>query len=658
MIQDDQHRLSRGGTLAPVLFLIALLSVLAAIPRAALSQTGTGDADADTTAADSSGVGLAGAVGGGKDDIAEAPELLGTLSPKYATSYVVGRQSTQWDQDFSFGTTVGFLEFKNETTFRVKTDSGQDLDLRDGDNKTTMQWRFIKKLPLTTTFDLGRVSENRPNDRRQIDQARADANAIYNFFTGPVRHTVNGGGGYSFTKDISEKNSRSESRTGGVSGNLSWKGLWRMDKVTVNVSARESRSTTTLKLQQNQGPVDSRPSGNQNRALALVVNYDPASWLSSNVSLSDNSGNDERYLVQGGQGFLEKTVRSNQTVSATANLKPGGKTFFDLRASANTNDLSYRIKKENASAGNGYSWDGKFRTEVMGAKFETSLSSRKDVLEPVTSSNTDTRNNVVDGKIERPLSKKISAKLNWLLRVSKYYFDDPDSTRELDRDERRTKIQPSLTYKPGRKWTVTASYVLSTYRRVEQNPKQATRTRDDEDFSVDFSIGYALSDRTNINQQYSIKALYSTFDFSSDSDRLTQTQQIVTDLVSQLTPKVNLTFQHRFTLQDSGPFRFDESGARIFARSFRRFDQEMTTGIDYKLFPWLSLNFESRFFRTDNLNEATETRVTTRTIDLNQGFLISQSLGQTTTFSVGGNYRRSTVQESYWTINSSLNKDF
>jgi hypothetical protein len=597
--------------------------------------------------------------GGAEDDTTETAEFIRVLSPSYTTSYNVNRQTTNWIQDFSFGTGLGLLSFNNKTKFDVRTDNGRDEERRNGSNETSIRWSLIKKVPITSTLRLGRNSVVRPNDERETTDTALNLNTNYGWKWFGVRHTLSGGGGYTRRADLSVRNEdRSESKDAGLSGNATWRGFWRADKVSVNASYRESRISKTSELIREDGSIDSRPTRNRNRAVSVAVNYDPAKWLRSHLNLSNNAGEDEFFIVQGGKGALEQKVNDNQTLSASFSMTPVENTKLDWKLSSSDHNLSYEVRNDIASSGNGVFWEGRLKTKVLGADVEGTLSNRKDNLEPATSATTDTRNNLFEGKLTRDLSSKISLRFNWLVRAIQIFFDDPDPTRVLDRDEQRTKLQPALTYSPSQKWEVTASYIRSTSRRVELNPERASQTKDDEDFSVDIEIGYDLSPRTRISQNYSIKAIYTTFDFAPASNRLLATQRIVTMVSSQVTPKVHLSMEHRFTLQDSGPFRFDDSGSRIFSRSLRKYRQELSARVRYAVFSWLTFTADSRFLRTDDVFEATGFRNTTRNLDLREGIQISHSLGAGASFSVNGQYVRSSVQESFWNVVSSLNKDF
>ena len=116
--------------------------------------------------------------------------------------------------------------------------------------------------------------------------------------------------------------------------------------------------------------------------------------------------------------------------------------------------------------------------------------------------------------------------------------------------------------------------------------------------------------------------------------------------------------EHRFTLQDSGPFHFDESGARIFARSRRRYRQELSANLRYDLVSWITGLIDSRILRTRDLNENTGAESETKNLSLRVGAELKKDLGRGLSFNATGQYVRSNVQDSFWNIISGLRKDF
>jgi len=588
--------------------------------------------------------------------------LVGTFKPLYTTVYDINRAVTTWTQDFAFGTQNSLLNFNNKTNFNVRTDSGRDETRRDGSNTLTMRWLLIPRLPISTDLLLGRIAVARPNDEREADNANLNLNAQHAFAWGTLRHTLQGGGGFNRRSDLSVRNeSSSRSTDSGWSGNGSWRGNWRATKaLTASGQYRYQRSDKTSELQRDNGPTEDRPTKNQSQTLNMSMQFTPIQWFNANASFNDVSGNDEYFIVQGGLGALEKKINSQRTLTGNFSIKPSSVTELQFRASNADHTLGYRVRTDIASIGDNRSWGTTLKTRLLGTQLEGRLSRNLDNLKPATSADTKNKTSIFEGKLTRPLKRdRLSFQFDWLLRTTQlFFFDQSPGFQPLDRDERRTKIQPTLRYTPGDRWIVNASYIGSTSLRVEQNPDRAAQTRSDEDYTVDISINFELSGRTSISQIYSIKALYTQFDFNPQSDRLLRTQRVITNIGSYISRRVFLFMEHRFSRQDSGPFSNTEETGRVFARDQRTYNQELTTDLKYTVLPWLTLSLYSRFQRTDDIAEASQLTRTTKNLELREGVELKQDVGAGMDFSARAYYTRSNIRDSYWLVVSSLNKQF
>ncbi len=628
----------------PVLVLFALCLIAAARPAAAQPRR---QAQADSS---------------------RVTQIMQTLSPSYSTGYEVNRQRTIWNQGFNFGTGFGFMNFNNKTSFSIRHDSDRNEETRDGSNSTDLRWYFIPGLPITSSMKLGRLSYTRPESQTETNNSGLNLSARYQKRLLGIDHVLDGGGGYNKRTDLNViANGRSRTQDAGVNGNLSWKGSWSpSDPLNLNANYQETRAQKRLQLESADGSVDKRPSSSRSRTAGADLSYDPVSWLSAGVSVNDVTKRDEFFLAQ--EEALEKQVSGNSSISGNFSMKRPGKSLVDLgpiqiselsaNLSYNTHNLTYQVRPDLASSGNTGSWKGSSKGRAFGTSIEGSLSGDNSRLEPATSDTTVTYTHTFEGKLSRSLSPKISMRFDWLVRSTQVFFKTFDPKDRLDRDELKTKFQPALTYTPNQKWSVTASYIRTGSRQIQLNAARAAQTRDDVDYSVDMAIRYQLSTRTSLTQNYSIKARYTTLDFNPSGNQLIATQRIITSVQSQITPRVKLTMEHRFTLQDSGPFSFGPSGERLFGRSVRKYTQEMNSHVEYQITPWGSIYVDSRFYRIDNDNEVSLTRTTVRTLDLVEGFKVTREVGGGVNLQATGSFNRSNVRDSYWYITSSLSKDF
>ena len=591
-------------------------------------------------------------------DSADARMFRG-LHPSYTTDYTVQRQTTNWNQNFVFGAKIGFLNFENKTDFKIGTDSGRDETRRDGSNLTTFR---MLRVPLNATLNLQRYSIGRPGEER------SNSNVNLSLSTRDLRrrllgvdHSVGFSGGVNHRGDESLLNKReSRSTDNGLDVATRWQGSWRtLKQFTLDGTVDLKRQKKNSRLEQDTTTVKS-PTNAIDRRFDLRAHVEPWVWISSDFDANSTLSEDESYLTVPVPGQpptrrLEHRFANHRGLTAGFRFFPNEKNFnVSLDLVKDIQDLDYRIRRDFAYTGDQFSWTSKVKAAWLQTDLDATLAHNLDQMNRATSAGTDTYNNTFEGKLSRRIYSKMTAQLNWYVRANQLFFDDTS----LDRDELRTKLQPIVTYKPGKKWTVRAGYIGSTTRRVEINPAQARQTRREEDYTVDLSINYDISQFTNLNQTYSIKSLYTTFDYNPNGDRLLSTQRIVTTLNTQVGPRCDFNLEHRFTLQESGPFHFEPDGTRVFARDLRKYRQEMNASVKYLLTSWASAILDSQFLRTDDVQEFSGSRFTRRDIRLQTGLELEKALRGSVSVKGSGQYVQSNNDNAYWTITSSLKKDF
>jgi hypothetical protein len=432
-----------------------------------------------------------------------------------------------------------------------------------------------------------------------------------------------------------------------------------MKAFTMDGSVDLKRQQKNSTLEQDTTTVKS-PTNAVDRHFDLRTHVEPWVWISSDIDANSTLSEDESYLTVPVPGQppgrrLEHRFAKHRGLTAGFKLFPNLKNFnISLDLTKDIQDLDFRIRKDFAYTGDQFSWNSKMKAKWLKTDVDVTLSHDLDQMDRATSAGTDTYNNTFEGKFSRRLYSKMTAQLNWYVRANQLFFDDSS----LDRDELRTKLQPIVTYTPNKKWTVKVGYVGSNTRRVELNPAQALQTRKEEDYTVDMSINYNLSQTTSLTQTYSIKSLYTTFDYNPTGDRLLSTQRIVTTLNTQVGPRCDFEIEHRFTLQDSGPFHFEPDGTRVFARDLRKYRQEMNANVKYQLTSWASAILDSQFLRTDDVQEFNGIRFSRRDIRLQTGLELEKALRGSVSVKGSGQYVQSNNDNAYWTITSALKKDF
>ncbi len=582
------------------------------------------------------------------------------LQPKYGTSYQLLRRTSIWNQSFDFGTGLGFMNFNNKTSFQVRRDSDRNEERRNGDNHTDVRFFFIPHLPVTLSMALGRNSVSSPGNQNQTDKSSLNLNTKYTLDLLSIRNTVDAGVGLGRNNDLTVRNdsrtssvSTSTDRSAGLSS--SWS---PMEALSATVILRDSRSDQTSVLHSSNEPDDRQPTSGETQTGSGTLTFSPLAWLNGVLTVNSLSQSNSSFYLTAGQGRLEHSVKKSTSYNAKIAFTPSPKLGGDLTLAAGTDNSSFRVQENLARFGNSDSWALHLKGNFLASDYDATLSHNRNLLQPATSDTFTTRTNDLEGRASRRLSPRITVRFDGLVRAKQQFYANAARSTRNDNDELKTKIQPALVYTPNQKWSVTVSYAKSQTRQVQLNPTRANNTREDSDFSADFNISYQMTGRTLITQSYAIKALYTTYDFSGSKNSLLKTQSIVSKVDSHISPKVDLTLEHRFILNDSGPFSFGPGGERLFARNNRTYRQELTPEVVYDIAPWISIDFRSHFLRIDNVNEGTGLRATIRNLDLTEGVTVSRTLANGVRLDMAGSYVRSNTQRSYWTVTSSLNKDF
>ncbi len=604
---------------------------------------------------------------GGETDSTETPPIavFQALQPSYTTNYDVQRQVTNWVQILKITSQFGTAKFTNETNFLLNEDSGREEQRRTGTNKTTLSWVPIRRVPVGLNLSLGRITSEQTNN----GQANGDANLGFNASTtrrilawtnkfgvrsGFLRRTQTSVLGDAETKNFNT----------GFNLNLDWQGNWTGGPFGLEMQFKDDRTSKKSRTE-TADVTQEQPTSGHGNTFRTRVDLKPSNWVSTDIEYSNIDGQDESYNARGGvnQG-LETTIRQNNSVIAHLDLTPGTNTNWTFEYEVSDHALLYAINTGNGSAGDENRFRSNLKTQGLGFDWDGTLSIRNSTVAPQSSANHDDKDNQFELKAIRQLNNKFGLNIAGWVRATRYFYTSGSEGERQDRDERKTRFSPSLTYKASEKFSSTLTYTQLNTRWVGLNPGDgvlpgnAAQTRNEEDYTVDFAFSFRFGAFTSLNQTYSIKANYRTFDYREENNRLTSTQRITTGLSSQLAPRVSLRVDHRFTLIDDGPYSVDEDGGRLFARSKRTWTQELTTALNYTVYTWLTLNADSLLRRRDILAEATDIQTTVRTYEMSLGGSLQRQLGRGLNVNLTTNYVQGNARDPYWLVTSGLTKVF
>ena len=593
-------------------------------------------------------------------DTTVADQIIEAIKPSYGTDYNITRQRRDWKQKITFGTRFGAWDLRSDTDFTIGNDSNRDSENRNGSTRGSITWRGMKSLPLTLDFRINRISVNQPSVQTENNTGNITLRGKTTRKWLGVRNTVDLRGGYDKVSTLSATSIKSsESRDSGLKGTFEWKGKWTsLDNVLVNAAFKEERASKRSELEESTADsVRANDTSRRSRNFTMDVTYDPFQWVSSKIAYADRSSNDVFFQVQTGGGDLETKVVENNSVNFNLTLDPTESTTLTWSMSSSDNLQDFRVRTDRATQGNGSDWEGTLHTEILGTDIKTSLSRRRNFTDPRISFANTSLLKVLDAKMTRKLSRKFDGRFTYEQRLRQQFFRaDPDQIQ--DSDELKTKGDFGIDYRPNTRWTVNLGMILETTDRIEVNTIRAGESNTEDNATITVGLRYQLSGATWIRQNYSFQETWTTFRFNQGKNFRNQTQRIVTSMESKLTPRVTISMTHNFNLLDSGPFRVEPDGSRTFLRSSRAFRQDLTSKVDYRVNDWLSFNASEQFLRTDNISEGSDARLIRRNLELRQGFNVKRTLGEGLDIRANGSYVQSSTVDSYWSLTSSLSKDF
>ena len=598
--------------------------------------------------------------GAAEVDTTTVEQIMEAISPKYQTSYNVTRQRTDWEQKLDFSLVTGKWGLTSSTRFKIGSDNQRDSQNRDGGTNGTLRGRALLNLPLIFDYRINRTSVDQPNVRTENNNNNFSLSTKKTQKLWGIRHTLDFRGGLNMTNSLSATAAKeSENKETGLQGRGEWRGKWSpRENLSLESSFNEERTRSNAELAESTvDTVRSEDTARKSRSFSVNVGYDPYSWVKSRVSYNKSNSEEDFFLVQAGNGELENKVTENERMSMNLEFSPRKNLDFTWAMSADNNLRAQRVRDDRSSQGDGNDWEATLKTKVLGTDVETKLSRDRSFVDPNISLAHETIFKVWEGKFNRRLSERFSGRFNYEVRLRQQFFEG-DEDEIQDADELKTKYDTGLSYEPPGKWGATVSYINENTSKIEANALRAGETNDEENHTVTIGIKYRMNGRTNLSQNYSIQAAFTTFMFDESRNRLDQTQRIVTTINTQITTKVRLSMTHNYNLIDTGPFRFDENGVRKFARSTRSYRQDMAVALEYTVLDWLTLTADQQFTRNDRVNEATEAVTVRKNLELKEGFKVQKTLGGGVAIRADGAYVRSSTTDSYWSLTSSLNKDF
>jgi hypothetical protein len=123
---------------------------------------------------------------------------------------------------------------------------------------------------------------------------------------------------------------------------------------------------------------------------------------------------------------------------------------------------------------------------------------------------------------------------------------------------------------------------------------------------------------TTLTQKYNYQPAFTTFQFDSPKDNLLRNRDVTTTITTLLNPRLTLTMKHNYQLQESGGYRRDANGTRLFAVGGNLYVQDLTTSLAWRPLTWLNFYTDERFNRRDQVDFSKNSRAINSRLELSQ----------------------------------------
>lgn len=610
----------------------------------------------------------AGASGAPTDSLGRP--IFGFLRPTYTSSYNITQNETAWNQGFAFRNQFGQVSFDSDTQYTINTNPKRTNFRRTGGTTTNrLDYPLFDRIPLSATLSYDRKGTDDANDRQRQERLETGLTATYRKKFARLLD-VNMNGGYSVTRssDIATfQGLETGAREKGLNRNLGLNATLTPTRgMTFRLNSAQTLARTRSTPVSDTTGVEGDPKSNTNTSHALSAAWNLMEGLDATTDWQWRSSSDSYILVDRNVNLNNRvetvTTRGNSLTSALRYKPQSSPTSelsleFGRRSDANDRAVQ-RDRSTDRSSSNG---KVKVRRMFFNTQFESNFALDRSQDRSPSRPGSVTINRNLDGTLTRTMSEQTTVRAIGEIGIRSLRFDLGD----LDADAQKKRVEAAVIWKPSQRLQATVGGRSGRDLTVNVDSTQSRGTRLDENFGVNADVKLAVTTRTRVSQTYNFTALFSSFRFKPESDNIQRTREIKTSISHQLLKKVALELNHGFKYRETGGYRRDARGTRIFAKGENRYDQDLRVAVNYQPAQWLGFRTEEWFHRDDTIRLVNNARKIYSRIEFNQTANLTRNIpgGGTLTASGGLQVRQPVeppggARESYINATISLSKPF
>jgi hypothetical protein len=597
-------------------FWLAVLACLAALAlRGQPAFGGEGDEEEAGAAGDTTG-----AAAPGDTTLAALPDTLAIsaarragerFSPSYTSKYNINRNTDSWSQTLNVGSWAGPVDVLNATSITIGRD--RTLDRRTKNNSTAFTFGYSpsRELKITSalgvirnsTIDAGRTS-NTSQDTDSFEIESIYARRLAYGLSGNFRAEVGTSQDTRTDPLTSSRKSSGPHATGSAVFTAKRWADWSLSTLVRDSHLSSVEALTQTRTSDHNRQVD----------LGLTASFKVPGFDSWSI----NGGrrlNRIQYpfveIITLAPGVTDTLVQQETNLNLTRDVtlsvasQPIRKMTVTGGANYRNNDINRVLDTERSQQAIDHGANARM-SYLLGDSTQTELRGDWNVARSVYKDssrielNGDTVNRLLGASLRRPLGRRADLDLAGNYQLQQFLFDDTVNNFN-DRDIIRGDASVRIDYRPIPRVN---TYIRTNYQLNQTifiDGSQSGTNQTQTIYAIYPTLEYQVTQRVMLQEEGSIVANATVFDFDENRNRLSRTTELRTTIDSQVLPRVGLNLRYSLRFQQAGSYRRGADGVRRFGKSNEDTSREVGLRINYTPFAGANTYFRTTLRDTEVL---------------------------------------------------------
>ncbi len=571
------------------------------------------------------------------------------MSPiTYNTEYRLNRTTSNWDQRVAFQFSARGISVSTQSSGTVYGDTETKSDRRNSTTDLAIKYAASERLSVGLDLNFSRHNDRFLNQRFNTD--KVGANAVYSWqesdgFSTIIRASA---GSVDELKPTHEGS--------GTTSSLSMDSKFSMGlpcTLTVNASGtlgnkRSQDVRTSLRTQDK----------DLKEKLATSLSFTPLSSTSMNLGFS--TSNDRRQYPLTGQ---QETWTSKATLmNASLSVRTWKGISLSATGKYTDKDVDYVVDEIRSNTFLSKAVSARVTVPaLLGASMSSAFEMDEANSVMGTGRDGDINTKALSGRIQRQLTRAISADLTGNVSLVQYFFYDEGSMND-ERDIYKDALTLSLNMKSAdSKYKGSARIKRDIEKMVYVRTVNSGNNRTSELYSAAASFTYTRGG-LSFTQRASSTSDYTLFHFSEDQNVLSRTTSISSSLTYPWSRKASFKLSHTYRIQDRGSYTTPEGQDRAsYAKSGGSVTEELYLTTSYSITRSISASLRQRYQISENFTFQEGEKVTSpgrKLLELLQDLSVRYNLGDGASAELSVSKTESAFGTNFWNARAKFSKEF